>query len=189
MLPAELQRLLDEMDACERDARTVVDGLSDEDVNWQPDDGRAWSVGQCLDHLRAMNLHYIEAFVPLAERARAAGAGPFSGLHPGAFARWFVRSQEPPPKRRLRAPRAVIPASAFGTAGILEAYVKSHEPYRALVHTSSTIDVDRVVAPNPFFKFIKMRLATVLLILPAHDRRHLWQARQVRNRLATRSQV
>lgn len=183
MLPTELQALLDQIDACERDARDVVDGMSDEQINWQPDQGRAWSVGQCLDHLRAMDHFYVAEFIPLAEAARAAGAGPFAGFHPGRFARWFIRSQEPPPKRRLRAPKNVAPASAFGASEILEAYVRSHEPYRALVHTCASIDTDKVVAPNPFFGRVRMRLSSALLIIPPHDRRHLWQARQVKHKL------
>jgi hypothetical protein len=40
-----------------------------------------------------------------------------------------------------------------------------------------------VVFPNRFIPAVKMRLATVLLIVPAHDRRHLYQARQVRKAL------
>jgi hypothetical protein len=187
MLPTDLQCLLDAIDACERDAHALVDGMSDEDVNWQPDRGRAWSVGQCLDHLRAINHYYPAKFIPLVQRAQAADQGPFSGMHPGVFARWFIRTQEPPPKQRMRAPGSVIPGSSFRAAEILDAYLASHEPYRALVRTSATIDVDRVIAPNPFFKLIKMRLATVLQIIPAHDRRHLWQARQVKEKLATKN--
>lgn len=185
MLPTDLQRLLDEIDACERDARALVTGMSDDDLNRQPE-GRAWSVGQCLDHLRAMNHYYPATFIPLVQRAQAADQGPYSGMHPGIFARWFIRTQEPPPKQRMRAPRSVIPGSSFRAAEILDAYIQSHAPYRALVQASATIDVDRVVAPNPFFKIIRMRLATVLQLMPAHDRRHLWQARQVKEKWATK---
>jgi hypothetical protein len=32
-----------------------------------------------------------------------------------------------------------------------------------------------------------MRLATVLLIIPAHDRRHLWQAERAARHAASRS--
>jgi hypothetical protein len=32
---------------------------------------------------------------------------------------------------------------------------------------------------NPFIRVAPLRIATALLVVPAHDRRHLWQARQV----------
>lgn len=62
----------------------------------------------------------------------------------------------------------------------LAAYVASHGPYRALLDACAHVDVNRVVVPNPFLPGVRMRVSTVLLLLPAHGRRHLWQAEQVR---------
>ncbi len=35
---------------------------------------------------------------------------------------------------------------------------------------------------TPFFELLRVKVATGLPVLPAHDRRHLWQAERVRNR-------
>ena len=59
----------------------------------------------------------------------------------------------------------------------------SHARYRAIVKESADVDINRVVFPNRFIGAVKMRLSTVLMIIPAHDRRHLYQARQVRKAL------
>ena len=185
-LPAELQTLLDEIDACEREAGAVIEGLDDDTVNARAPDVRAgtWSVAQCLNHLATMNEFYLRGMVDRVNAARAAGRGPFAGLHPTPIGRWFARSMEPPPKIKLKAPlKDPDPGRRYPIEGLVEAFQRSHAPYRALVQASAGVDVNRVIVPNPFHKQIRMRMATILLIIPAHDRRHLWQAANVRRSL------
>ena len=182
-LPAELQRLLDAVDACERDAEALVADLTEHEVNWQERPGASWSVGQCLDHLAVTNGFYIASFVPLVEQARTASPGPFRGLQPTAIGRWFVRFLEPPVKTRSKAPKQVVPRSSFQREGLVEAFKASHDPYRSLVRACADVDVNRIKGANPFQKLIRMRVSTVLQIIPAHDRRHLWQAANVKRAL------
>jgi hypothetical protein len=182
-LPAAQQQLLDEIDACERDAEKLVADLTQEELNWQERPGETWSVGQCLDHLAVMNRFYVPGFVPLVDRARAAPPGPFRGLESSAPGRWFVSSFEPPVTRRLKAPKQSVPRSQVARDDILDVYKGSHDSYRSLVKASAGVDVNRVKGPNPFYKFIPMRVSTVLKIIPAHDRRHLWQAGNVKRAL------
>jgi hypothetical protein len=182
-LPPELQGLLDAIDVCERDAEALVADLSEQELNWQEQPGKTWSVGQCLDHLAVMNPFYLSGFVPLVEHAQAASAGPFRGLASTAGGRWFIGSLEPPVKRRLKSPKPAVPRSTVSRADIVGAYKESHDAYRALVRASAKVDVNRVKGPNPFFTFVPMRISTVLRIIPAHDRRHLWQAANVKRAL------
>ena len=50
----ELQRLDDEYSAAEADARSLVDGLTEDRAAWRPADG-GWSVADCFDHLAVTN--------------------------------------------------------------------------------------------------------------------------------------
>jgi len=179
MLPAPLQDLVDQVDACEQSARDLVNELTDAELNWQAKPGQTWSIGQCLDHLRATNLVYVKDFL---SRVHAAGGASdrFAGLTPSWLGRKFIASLEPPPRLRAKAFKAIVPSSTVRGDEVLAAYVASHEPYRALLRASAEVDVNRVTGPNPFLRLIPMSVATVLLAIPAHDRRHLWQARQVR---------
>ena len=178
-MPPELQQLLTEIAAADDDARALVAGLSDQQANWQPDEGAAWSVAQCLDHLAKSNAVYTTHFLAVAERARAAGGGTFSGLRPTWAGRRFVKSLEPPPRQRTRTFKNLVPPSSIPVARALAGYLASHEPYRRLVALAAELDPNRIVAANPFIGLVRMRLSTALLVIPAHDRRHLWQARQV----------
>jgi len=178
VLPAELQGLLDQVDAAEGEARALAAGLTDAQANWQPDGGRAWSVAQCLDHLGRIQRLYADAILPGVRDEATRPDGVFNGLAPGFLVRKFIQSQEPPPKRRMKAPKQVVPASSLPVAQALKGFVASHAGYRELVDLASRVDANRVIVRNPFLPIIRMKLSTVLLVLPAHDRRHLWQARQ-----------
>jgi hypothetical protein len=180
--PPALERLLDEIEACERDAHALVDDLSDEQVNWQAPPGQTWSIAQCLDHLAKINAGYLAGFAAAVERARAEGRGPFVSLRPGWIGRWFVGSLEPPPKLKAPARPQFVPASTLGKTEALEGFLESHAPFRTLVDACAEVDTNRVTAPNPIFPALRMTVSTALLVIPAHDRRHLWQARKVRER-------
>lgn len=179
MLPADLRELLDEIDACEREAEALVANLDDHDVNWRPPPGVGWSVAQCLNHLALTNEFYLRGCLQRLQDARARGITPFAGVRPTFLGRWFVQSMEPPPRVKTKVRPQVVPATAIPRDALLPAYLASHLGYRELVEASADVDINRVILPNPFFNRVKMRLATVLLIVPAHDRRHLWQAKNV----------
>lgn len=178
MLPRELQGLLDQIDACERDAERIVTGLDQAAVNQRPPSG-GWSVAQCLTHLTLMNEFYLRGWRESVAESRARGAAAFNGLRPTPIGRWFAHSMEPPVKMKAKAVAAVAPASTIPLAGLVDNYAASHNGYRALIAASADVDVNRIVRRNPIATWAKMRLSTVLLIIPAHDRRHLWQAAQV----------
>ena len=186
MLPAELQSLLDQVDACEQSASQLVESLDDATLNLTTPSG-GWSAAQCLAHLTLMNDFYLRGWREAVDERQARGRSTFNGLHPTPLGRWFARSMEPPVKMKAKAVAAVTPPSMIPRAGLVQAYKASHDVYRGLVGAAANVDVNRVVGANAILPWVKMRLATVLLIIPAHDRRHLWQAERAAHRGAHRS--
>jgi hypothetical protein len=181
-LPADLQSLLDQIDDADRAVEPLIAGLSDQQFHWQPDGGRAWSIAQCLEHLATMNAVYSKPIREAVAVAHRNGWTRTGTLAPGALARWFIRSQEPPVKRRLKSPGPARPGSQLSRTEIVKRYHDAHEQVRALIRDAATIDANRATYPNPFLKMLRFKVATGLMILPAHDRRHLWQAEQVKKR-------
>jgi hypothetical protein len=174
----DLQRILDEVDALDREAEALVAALGDEEFHWRPDGGRAWGVAECLDHLATTNVFYgaaVEKAVDDARRRGLVGGGPIA---PTFFGERFIRSLEPPVKLRVRAPKSVTPKAGGSRDGILAAYYASHERFRDLVRRCEAIDVNRATFPNPLFPLFKVRVGTGLCVITAHDRRHLWQAKE-----------
>lgn len=175
----EITRLREALDAIEADARAVAGGLTEVSGQWRPSP-EAWSVAECLDHLATANDVYLDAMRPPAERALASGRMRRGPARPGLVGRWFVRMLEPPVTRRGRAPRAIRPRPSPPLADAFERFLASHEATRLFLDRFGGIDLAGLRFPNPFVPGVRFSLATGLHVIAAHDRRHLWQAWNVR---------
>jgi len=180
-LQADLQALIDEFHTIERDAESVVDALDDDQFNWSPRPG-AWSIGQCLSHLNAMNALYFGMVAGAVEKARQAGVLGERPIRSSWVGRAFINSLEPPAKIKMRAPRRTLPpAERRYKADVWPAFVRFHAHLRSSIASMSDVDLNRATFPNPFLgRLVRMRAGTGLRIMAAHDRRHVWQAAQVR---------
>ena len=176
-LPNWSQRLLSELDASDRRAQLVAKALTPVQLNWKlrPD---TWSVGQCLEHLRATNEIYLPVIAAsLKDRPRARA----DEIFPGWFGRWFIRNFiEPSSKtRRARAPRKIEPRKEVDPT-VLETFLRSNRPVRELIQEASDYDVNRIRFKNPFIPMLRFTVGTGLEIISKHQSRHLLQAERIR---------
>jgi DinB superfamily len=180
----DIQGLDDAFIAAERDARALTAGLSEEKGAWRRAPS-SWSVAQCLDHLATANRVYLHAMHPPAARALASERRRRGPALPGVIGRWFVRTLEPPAKARFKtqAPRSIQPRQSPPLSDAMRAFVESQNEVRSFLRTYADIDLAGVRFPNPFIRGVRFSLATGLHVIAAHERRHLWQAWQVREAL------
>ncbi len=183
-LPQELQKLVDELDAADRDARAVADGLDETRGSWRPAPG-AWSVAECLDHLATANRVYLAPMGDAAERGRAGGRLRRRPALPGLLGGMFARSLEPPVRMKMKNPTVATPRTSPPLADSLAAFLESEERVRAFIRANHDLDLAGIRFVNPFVRGIRFSLATGLHVIAAHDRRHLWQAWNVRRAGAT----
>lgn len=177
-LSADLPKILNDLDQADAEARRIIGSLNDQQLNWHPVPG-AWSVAQCLNHLAQINKIYVAALrdaVHKTSPGSRSGGGP---IMPGFFSRWFIQVMEPPPKRKLKAPKKVTLLPPKSGPELLPAFLAAHDEIRALVEESREIDLNRIRFVNPFVPLIRFTVGTGLMVVNAHDRRHLWQAQQV----------
>lgn len=173
-----LEAFLDEISRIDDEWREMVEPLSVAQAHWQPEGGRRWSIAQNIHHLAKTNVLYVEAMrAALARTRRVSGSIGDLGEVPGWWGRWFINGMEPPPRFRVKTRRIVEPTSTGSVAEARAALVASHDGLRALVRDIEGHDM-RGTFTSPFGP-LRFRLGTGLLVLAAHDRRHLWQARQV----------
>ena len=179
-LPIDLQLILDDINAADSAADVIAAGCTDEQFHWRPREGQSWSIGECLDHLATINVVYGDAIRRGIQDARARGWRRRGPAVPGFFGALFVKSLEPPVTRRLRAPANTRPGTSRSRDATLAAYHAAHEHLRAMVADAAEIDANRACFVNPFIRVLRVRVSTGLSVIAAHDRRHLWQAEQVR---------
>ncbi len=179
-LPSDLQQLLDQVDAADRAGAAIAAGVTDEQFHWQPFDGRGWSIAQCLEHLAVMDKYYAAAV------RRGVDEGLRRGLRrtgPGRstfFGRRFIAAQEPPVKMKMKAPKVGRSPEDKPREEVMRGYREAHQYVRELILDAADVDLTRATFPNPFIPVVRMRVGTALAVLTAHDRRHLWQAEQVK---------
>jgi hypothetical protein len=180
-LPPDLESLLADYDKSDRQARRVLEGLSDDQANWQPSPA-SWSIAQCLDHLAIGNKIYAAALQQAIQPPRAAGKARRDPIRPGGwFSAYFLRSMEPPPRQKWRAPKKIVPPSRIGAREALDAFLRANDDLRAIVRQGAPLDLNRIRFHNPFVGIFRFTVATGLLLMASHNRRHLWQADQVRH--------
>lgn len=180
-LPADIQALEDALNAAERDARALVEGLTDERGMWRADPA-SWSVAECLDHLATANRVYLQAMRPTADRALAQGRRRRGPAQPGLVGRWFVRTLDVPVKSysRGKAPKSIRPRISPALPDAMGQFLASQDDVRTFLRRYAEVDLAGVRFPNPFIRGVRFSLATGLHVIAAHERRHLWQAWRVR---------
>jgi hypothetical protein len=185
--PTEIARLFEELDAAQRDASTLVAGLSEAQGTWRASP-ESWSVAECLDHLATANTVYLRAMAPPAARARQLARWRRRPALPGILGGFFVRSLEPPvrPRRKLRAPRLIRPRANPPLRDSFAAFIASQDRVRAYLREHADLDLARIRFPNPFIRGLRFSLATGLHVITAHERRHLWQGWNVRRAAETK---
>jgi hypothetical protein len=171
-------QLRESLNASDEAAKRLAEGLTEEQLNWQPAPGR-WSVGQCLEHLCITNEAYLPA---IAGALREKPDAPVEQIVPGWFGGWFLRSFiEPLPQgKRVPAPPKIRPAARVGLS-VLDRFLSGSQWCREVILNARSKDVNRIRFWNPLVKGIRFTVGTGLEIIAGHDRRHLLQAERVRN--------
>jgi hypothetical protein len=169
-----------ELRAAEDRAAELVAGLSDNQTNWRPESGTSWSVRQCLDHLARTNRTYAADLHDAVESCPKKQRTPTGDISPGWVGSWFVRQLEPPVRRKLKTSAELTPPETGDIREAIRAFVESHELVGAILASAAHVDLNRLRSRNPFVSVLRFSVGTGLLIINAHDSRHLWQAERVK---------
>jgi DinB superfamily len=175
--PVWPMRLVEDLNASDERAEKLVDGLGEDQLNWQPPQG-CWSVGQCLEHLCITNETYLPA---ISAALKGRPDEPVEQIIPGWVGGWFIRTFiEPSPQgQRAPAPAKIRPVGIVGLS-VLDRFLSSNDVCRTLIADARYKNVNRVRFWNPLFKGIRFTVGTGLEIIAGHQRRHLLQAERVR---------
>ena len=175
--PAWLDRLLAELRDSDARAQRVASTLTGLQLNWRASP-RTWSIGQCLEHLRAANEVYLPA---MATALKGRDQAKTSEIVLPAPSRWFLRDYIAPNPggTRAKAPRAITPASNV-PLDILQALLNTNRQARELILQAANYDVNRIRFSNPFVPLLRFTIGTGLEIVSKHESRHLLQAEGVR---------
>lgn len=167
---------------CRRRVEALVKGLTADQLTRRPEPDK-WSIAECVAHLNVT----ARVVQPLMARAIAHGKkrevfaqGPFKW---GVRGRLLVWIAEPPPKFRMRAPKAVVPPASVGDPSqLLASFLKTQDEWERLWREAQGLDMARInVAPR--LSLFRCRLSASFPWMMAHQRRHLLQAEKVKQQI------
>jgi hypothetical protein len=184
-LDPDIAMLLIEIEANLSHAESITHHLTRDQFQWRPEPGR-WSIGECFAHLNVTNSFTLPALDSGIAKGRAAGKtgqGPFEY---GFLSRKFIASQEPPVKKKFSAPKVLLPPADLDPEATLAEYRRISSELKRLTREADGLHLSRVKVAMPALPafvraIVRMPLGAQLLLTTTHDRRHLWQAEQVRS--------
>lgn len=171
----EFRRQFEQLSA---EADALVGPLTDAQFHWRPTPER-WSVAQCIDHLNATARVYLASIdegIADAIRRGLYGSGPFRYLWTGRILTW---TQEPPPRFRTRTVSALQPPAGRPRQEVMAAFRAYQVQYIDRLRQANGLDLARARVSSPAGAWLRMSLGSGFALMAAHERRHLWQARQV----------
>jgi hypothetical protein len=179
-LNPELEIYLEQIRYIRQDVAALVANLADDQFTWRPTPDR-WSIGECFEHLNLTAAAYvpvIDAAIADARARNLRSQGPF--VYP-MLDRFFVASNEPPPRRRFRAFKPYRPPQRLARDAVMNAFSGWQDRLSERIHGADGLDLRRARRRSPILPLVKMSLGTMFALVLTHERRHIWQARQVRN--------
>jgi hypothetical protein len=178
-ISAELGQVKQELlDARER-ARRLSEGLAETLWSTPPGPGR-WSIAECVIHLNITS----ERFIPIIDDAIREGremgvrltTPPRRDLIGWLLAKWL----EPPYRLRSKTTAPFVPARIEPMADVLERFDYLQGELLVRIDRAQSLPLERLRVVSPFNAKVKYNLYSAFRLMPVHQRRHLWQAEQIR---------
>ncbi len=181
MAQSELEDIRRQLETVKQDAQLLFADLTEAQL-WQAPPKGGWSVGECVAHLNVTGKLYADRLEHAIAEARAKGRLSFGPFRYGMLGGFFVRLQEPPVKRKLRAPKVFAPIAPPNKDVVTIFFVLQEE----LLHLSERaegLDLARVTVTSPVTRLLRLSLLEAFGVVLAHQRRHLQQAARVKESL------
>jgi DinB superfamily len=160
-------------------AQALLDGLSATQLAWQPSDTQ-WGLAGICGHLVAITNAYLPAIDDAIESGHDVAAysdQPFRGSFASRLLVWYM---EPPVRVRSKTPKRLLPSPDLEPLVARQRYRAAQSALELRLERAAGLDLAHVLVRVPTLGGIRASLGTVLAVLLAHERRHLWQATVVR---------
>jgi hypothetical protein len=161
-------------------AKTGLNRLSFEQLNWKPDVNE-WSIGQCMDHLIICDCSYFPFFKKITDGKFEMNFwenwSPLSGL----FGKILVSQVNETTRKKLNAPGIFIPSQREIDMGIVERFYKHLDSLLNYIADCNKIDVDKTHITSPVSKIVTYSLRNAITLIIQHLHRHINQAIKVKS--------
>lgn len=182
ILHPQLIEIVGQLDDASERARQIAGSLDREQMR-QRSAPNKWSIAECLVHLSLSS----QAEIAVLDEVFARTTTPESSNKAiykmdllGGFLKWTL---EPPPMfwSKLKTTQEFQPINVEPVERALPDFLDLQEQVKIRVRQANGLPLDRIKVVSPFNRKVKYNLLSCFHILLAHERRHLWQAEQIKN--------
>ncbi|MFD6207662.1 DinB family protein [Peribacillus sp. NPDC060253] len=168
-MPRKGDAKMNENEKIREELLNTVTGLSDEQLNAHPEEGR-WSIVQVLDHLYLMERAITKSIADKLQSDERIPAGdkPIE----------LTLNREV----KVQAPPYVIPSESFQTLNeVKDKLSDSRKAFLHLVDHAKENDLEQKSFPHPLFK--ELSLKQWIPFVGLHEKRHLKQIEELKSKL------
>ncbi len=177
-LNPELREYHKEYLGLKQEGSDLLATLTDEQFNWSPAPGR-WSIGECIGHINITESGIgksVDRLIGEAESRDLRGDGPFRHGFMGNF---FVKSMNPPYRMKVKTAADLVPPRSSILEPTAAEFQKLQDEMLERIQRAAGLKLsavrEKIAGP------LKLTLGQWIAFGASHGRRHLWQARQVKN--------
>ncbi|MGI9068401.1 MAG: DinB family protein [Pyrinomonadaceae bacterium] len=174
-----LQTVVAETEKNSDEARSLVAGLSEAQLNWASAPDR-WSIAQCLDHLAATS----RAFEPYLTAAIKQGRDKWAVSSPVPYrpswvGGWLIKQVVPETTRKVPSPKVFRPSQSPAIENALEAFLQQQAEFLRFVSEAEGFDYNKTKLRSPVTPLMRYSVADAFVVTVVHGWRHLAQARRM----------
>jgi hypothetical protein len=170
------------MAAIEADLNELATALTEAQFQAPPRTG-GWSIAHCIEHLVLTGHAFAGKWDAALKRARANGYHDSRSFQYSWWQRAVLRATEPPYRLKTRTAQPFLPCSRRSMQETIYRFLSMHQEIGKHLNNSWDVNTEGTRVQSPFASWICYPLGFSFDLALAHERRHLWQARQVRRQL------
>lgn len=166
--------------AIKADGQDLFAGLSNVQFNWHPS-AREWSIADCVEHLGATGRQALSRIEGVISEARALGLVGQRPFRYGLFEKCIVFLAEAPWKRIFKAPKGYVLSTDRAYTDVVPLFSMVQDGFLAALDRAEGIDLSKPKVAHSVTKWLALSLGQYFALHAAHERRHLRQARQIKD--------
>ena len=171
-LSPQLERLVEAFEQAKADARRLLTGSAEERLRQRPAEN-SWSALECIGHLNLGNDMMLAEVRKAIAQAPKASKQTYKMDLIGKLMVWSFK----PGRMKLKAPAAIAKPIPHGSAPeALSEFDRHQDEAIELIRDSEGLAIDRCKMKSPFAN-VRYSAYSAFGIIAAHNRRHLWQAK------------
>lgn len=142
----------------------------------------SWSIAECLEHLNIYARYYLPVIEKQLKTAPKNKENASRETKPTWLGNYSVNSIDPSNVKKQKTLKHLNPTNSKIEADVVNRFLNHQEKLLTLINQARLANLNELKVPVEFFRLLKINLGDCFRFLIAHERRHIQQAINAKNR-------